>query len=334
MRKLVLRILCLTCVLSLGFLWFGGRALAEDGEGAGEEIKKAATSISISPVSKLLQLEANTVYEDSFRISNNGSGILKFEVYASPYSYVFSEEENEYQLGFNNENNYTQIVRWITFKDTDGNYVENPRFVANPGETVQVEYRISTPASIPAGGQYAVLFAHTLSSDSASGGIKTEASPGLIVYGRSNGETITDGEISDINIGQIVDDGEGSKNVINASAKAKNTGNVDFMASGTLRVESIFGRTYYETPVTQGKTSVIPESELAVSDKWEGTPYFGLFRVTWTVTAANKSDTISQIILILPTPIIVVMILLLTIITIWIIVMVRRRKERRSRFMV
>ena len=308
-------------------------ALAEDGNEA-NDAATVATSISISPVSKILQLEENTVYEDAFKVTNNSDSAMNFEVYASPYSYTFSETDGEYRLGFSNENNYTQITRWITFEDEDGNYVENPSFTAGPRDSVTVKYRISAPSSIPAGGQYAVLFAHTLSGSITSSGIRTEASPGLVVYGRSAGEVVTSGEISGLSINQTMQkDGE-NKNIINASATIKNTGNVDFMGTGKLVVEGVFGQAYYETQPTGGKVSVIPESELVVSDAWEETPYFGLFKATWTVTAAGETETIEKMILILPMPVIVVAILLLTIITIWIIIMVRRRKERRSRFMV
>ncbi len=334
MKKLRSKVLWFVLTLFLGSVFCLTGNVKAEGESDTDEMAKAATSISISPVSKILQLEPSTVYEDSFKVTNNGSGVMNFEVYASPYSYTFSESDNEYKLGFSRENTYTQITRWITFKDVDGNYVENPRFVAEPGESVKVDYRISTPSSLPAGGQYAVLFAHTLSASTTSSGIKTEASPGLVVYGRSDGETVTAGEISELAIYQTIEkDGE-TKSIINATAKVKNTGNVDFMATGRLKVTGIFGRVYYETMTTQGRISVIPESELTVSDEWEDTPYFGLFNATWTVTAAGEEETVSRVILILPAPIIVVMILLLTIIVVWIIVMVRKRKERRSRFMV
>ena len=309
--------------------------LAEEAEDvASDETEEAATSISISPVSKVLQLEPNKVYEDSFKISNNGSSVLNFEVYASPYSYTFSEENDEYRLGFSHENNYTQITRWITFKDADGNYVENPHFKAEPESSVEITYKISTPASIPAGGQYAVLFAHTISEQTEASGIRTEASPGLIIYGRASGETNISGEISNLQINKSIKNDLETKNVINASAKVKNTGNVDFMASGQLKVTGIFGRVYYETPPNRGKSSIIPEAELTVSDTWEETPYFGLFNVTWTVIAAGQEESIPGMVLLLPVPIIVVMILLLTIIVIWIIIMVRKRRERRSRFLV
>ncbi|MBQ6375548.1 hypothetical protein IJJ37_01270 [Candidatus Saccharibacteria bacterium] len=343
MKKNISRIPYVLATFMLGvFLMFGGigNVYAEgEEENSGDEttteMEEAATSISISPVSKVLELKPDTVYDDFFKITNNSKNPLKFEAYASPYSYTYSDTDDEYQLGFNHENTYTQITRWITFRDAEGNYVKNPKFVAEGGETVEVHYRVSTPSSIPAGGQYAVLFAHTLSDTTEVSGIKTEASPGLVLYGRSNGETITTSEISDVELSQTLKVGDTSKSIINGSAKIKNTGNVDFMAYGTLRVTGIFGRTYYETPANQGKLSVIPESELVLSDSWDDTPYFGLFNATWTVTVSEEEPQIvTRTILILPTPIIILMILLLTIIIIWIIILIRKRKERRSRFMV
>ena len=323
----------LAIVFGMTFLTCGAVFADEDADKEKEELMAAATSISISPVNKILQLEASKVYEDSFNVSNNGSSDMKFEVYASPYSYTYSESEDAYKLGFNNENSYTQISRWVTFKDSSGNWVKTTTFTAKPNEVIKVEYKITTPDSIPSGGQYAVLFAHTLSGNTTSSGIKTEASPGLVVYGRSAGETKLEAEFSGLQINQSTDIGGEKKNLISGVAKVKNTGNVDYMAAGHLKVTGIFGNTYYETAgaSTKSRVSIIPESELEVTDVWEETPYFGLFNVEWTVSAAGKSETISRQVLILPLPILVTMILLLTIITIWIIVIVRKRRERRAR---
>jgi hypothetical protein len=313
---------------------FGGTAFAEEEDSVGI----GGMSISISPVNKVVELEPDTVYdgdEFKFKVTNNGKTPMNFEVYASPYSYTYSEEDDEYRLGFSNQSNYTQITRWITFRDTEGNYVTTTKFQAEPEGSVEVYYRISTPSSLPAGGQYAVLFAHTLSATTDSSGIKTEASPGFVVYGHSKGETIIEGSVSNSIINQTIEkDGE-VVNLINASSKIKNEGNVDFMAQGTLKVEGIFGRTYYETPSSQARISVIPETELTVSDVWDDTPYFGLFKATWTVMAAGKTEEpITKMILIMPAPVLIIMILLLTIIIVWIIILVRKRKERRSRLMV
>lgn len=328
MKKFIRAVAVLIALLGVTSLFYHN-TFAE-GEDGGES-STPATSISISPVNKVLKLEAGKVYDDTFKIMNNGAEAMDFEVYASPYSYTFSDDENEYKLGFSNENAYTQITRWITIKDVNGEYTTKPQFTAQAGETVVVNFRITTPSSIPAGGQYAVLFAHTLSKNSEASGLKTEASPGMVIYGRSTGETITTFEISDLKINKSLTQGEETKTLINATSKVKNTGNVDFMAYGKMVVRSIFGRQYYATPDSQA-VSVIPDVELSVSDKWDDTPYFGLFNVTWTVTVKDQTEEISRLVLLLPAPIIVLMILLLTIIGIWITIIVRKRKERQSRF--
>lgn len=295
----------------------------------------SGTRISITPVSNIISLSPSSTYDYSFRITNGGSGNMDFEVYAAPYSYTYSESDDEYRLGFAKENNYTQITRWISFQDKSGNYVEKPTFAAGPGETVEVFYRIETPSSLPAGGQYAVIFAHTLSGSLNASGIKTEASPGLIVYGRATGETIRTAEISNMNVSKDFVTKEGNyESKINATSKIKNTGNVDFTATGSLTIRNIFGHTYYESDSTTTAISVIPETELSLSDQWDDTPFFGLFNVTWKVSAAGESQEVSSIILIMPISVIIIMLILLTIIIIWIIIIIRKRKERRSRFMV
>lgn len=295
-----------------------------------------ATSISISPVSNVLSLSGGNAYNYEFNVSSESSNPMTFEVYAAPYSYTFSEADNEYKLGFARENNYTEITRWISFKDASGNYVPRATFTAPPKQSVKVEYRITTPASIPAGGQYAVIFAHTINSNTSINGIKTEASPGLVIYAHATGETKKSAELSDLSIEKQLTTNNNSNNAktiahINASAKVKNTGNIDFPATGILTVKGVFGGGYYETPIERARILVIPESERVISDEWKETPYFGLFKVTWKVTATDKTETITRTVLLLPVPIIILTLILLTIIAIWVIFSIKRRKERRAR---
>ena len=335
MRSIINKFAVVVAVFLLGLVFVGGNVYADDSDDSANQ--NAAMSISISPVSKILQLSSSSSYDDTFKVTNNSNSPMDFEVYAAPYSYNYSEDNNSYSLGFNKENNFTQITRWITFRDASGNYVEKATFKADPNSDVEIAYRITTPASIPAGGQYAVLFAHTLSSTENSNGIRTEASPGLVVYGRAEGAVNISGEIKDLEIKSTMPSENGEKTVINATSKVKNTGNVDFMASGTLKVTGIFGQTYYETPSdsTKSRISVIPESELTVSDSWDDTPFFGLFNVSWKVTAGStNNESITKFVIIMPPILIIVVILLLTILIVWITIMVRKRKERRSRFMV
>lgn len=312
-----------------------GFVFAEEGESESSSSTVPGTNISLTPVSKVLQIASNSSYEDKLTINNNGDSPMKVEVYAAPYSYIYSEEEEAYKLGFNNENNFTQMSRWITFKDGSGQFVAKPIFTIESGKSLDVTYRIKTPDNIPSGGQYAVIFAHTLTSTVSSSGIRTEASPGMVVYGRSSeGEAIVESTISDLKISRTTVGDKNAKELISASAKVKNSGNIDFNANGTLKVESIIGGGSYESPSNRGKISVIPEAELVVSDQWDDTPGFGIFKVTWTVTAGSNTETVEQLVFINPMPLTIITILLLTIIVVVVIIVIRRRKEHKSRLAV
>lgn len=293
------------------------------------------TSISITPLSKVLTLESGKVYEDSFTVTNNGGEDMRIETYASPYSYVYSETDDRYNLGFNNENSYTQISRWITFRNASGVYEEKPTFTIAPNNSLEIFYKITTPSSIPAGGQYAVIFAHTLSATVNASGIRTEACPGIIVYGRSNeGETIVDSNISNPTIDRTeieIEEGGAKKLLFKGDAKVKNTGNTDFVASGRLKVTGLFGDVKYETSANDGKTSIIPDAELNVSDVWQETPDFGFFRVTWTVEAGEKTESIERVFFLMSPIAIIITIIVLTLLIIGFIILIKKRKAHRSR---
>ena len=308
-------------------------------EASAEESKQAntvsGTNISLMPVSKVLQISPDTIYEDKMTVSNDGDEAMEIEVYAAPYSYTFSEEEGIYKLGFSVENNYTQIVRWISFDNGNGEWTKTRKYDIPPHGSVEVKYRIAAPSEIPVGGQYAVIFAHTLTSVVSANGIRTEASPGMVIFGRSaDGETKLVPSISDMKVGFGIDEGGARHDYFYGSAKIKNDGNLDFNVVAKLKVDPILGIGGYETPDDGGRMSVIPETEMPISDEWKETPAFGLFRATWTVTAGDVTETIETLVFVNPVPVIIIGIIVLTIIIMCIIIIIRKRKERRSRLAV
>ncbi len=334
--KKIINVCLAGLVAVLGFAFFSQSVYAE------EEEEAPRTSLTLTPVSRTLILKSESTYDGTLKVTNDGTADIKVEVHASPYSYVYSSETDLYQLGFNQENSFTQISRWITIKDASGNYVENPTFSIPKGETLEIEYKITTPSNIPAGGQYAVIFVQTMSS-SAGSGIQAEASAGMIVYGHSTeGETNVSAEIRDMKLSLGGDtetttesNAETTKaNTFKASAKVKNTGNVDFFAYGKLKVESIIGFGSYETSEDASAPSVIPESERVVEDEWTETPSFGIYKVMWTVTAGESTETIEQVFFLIPPMAIIIFIIVLTIIIVLIIMGLRKRKERRSRLAI
>ena len=339
-RGVIVNAALATLITVLGFGFFAINTYAEGGEvsdESSETTEAPKTSLTLMPVSKTLQIASDSVYDGTLSATNDGSEEIKVEVYAAPYSYVYSESEDLYKLGFNNENNFTQISRWIKIKDANGDYVTRPSFTIPSGETLEVDYQIATPSNIPAGGQYAVIFVQTVSGNINASGIRTEASAGMVVYGHSTeGDIDTSSEIRDMTIGQGTrsEDGSSTNNHIYGSAKVKNTGNVDFFAKGTLRVDPIIGFSAYETDASSSTTSVIPESERVIADEWTETPDFGIYKVTWTVTAGEKSEITERVIFLFNPIAIIITIIVLTILVIAFIIGVRKRKERRSRLAV
>lgn len=301
------------------------------------KVSAGGTSISIDPSSKVFRLSAGSSYDEILKVKNNGDSEINFEVYAMPYSFVYSEELGTYAANFSRETEYNKMVHWISIMDEDGNFASRPTFTADPGETVEVTYRITTPSTIPDGGQYAVLLVHAF-SNSTGGGIHTEASPGMIIYGWSDGKAIISSEISDLNISQTIEKEitvkENDKNVkknvtlnrINATAKVKNNGNIDFNVNVKLKVTGFLGNVYYETPEDKPKTSIIPEAELTVSDEWEEEPFFGLYNISWTVTVGDNTETTEITVFMASPSAIFLIIILLTTITIFIIIKIKKRK--------
>lgn len=343
MNKKTARIITALLAIVMGFGIISPVGVYAEDEKSGSSDDKSenssvpGTNISLTPVSKILQISSNSVYEDDFTVTNDGDTMMEIEVYAAPYSYVYSSDDDSYKLGFNNDNNFTQISRWITFKNNEGAYEKKTNYSIKPRDSLSVHYKISTPDNIPAGGQYAVIFAHTLTGTISANGIKTEASPGIVVYGRSTeGEALVKADVSDMKIvhGRKENNTEKASNNIFASAKVKNSGNIDFNATGSMKVEPIIGFSSYETPATGSIISVIPESELTVSDEWKDTPGFGLYKVTWTVTIGEDINTIEQIVFINPFLFIIIAIIVLTFIIVCVIIVVKKRKARRSRLAI
>lgn len=324
----------LIAVLCLGF--FVNTAHAEGDESAEDPTNEniTGTSIRLSPANFIVDLPPDSTIEDSFEVKNEGDSDIKVEIHANPYFYTYSEEDGQYKLGFNNENSFTQLARWITFEDQSGVFVGKPTYTIKANEKLNIKYQIKTPTDMPGGGQYAVIFVHALTSVTSSNGIRTEASPGIVVYGHATeGERKVSPAISGLKIEKGITENNTTRNNIYATARVKNNGNIDFVATGTLKVDPIIGFTAFEEPEPV-KVSIIPETEMTVFKEWENTPSFGIYKVTWAVSSGDQIETVERIFFLFSPIVLIGVIILLTFITIWIIVVVRKRKARRSRLTV
>lgn len=301
---------------------------AEDDKTKVEESTNATPAVwlQISPVSNKVILVPGEKNEYNFTVSNIGSESFGFHVYAAPYSI----NDEEYNVNFSNETNRTQISRWIKFYDENGNLTDKAGFKIDSGAKKTINYRIEVPEDLPAGGQYATIFAESdeTEGDLTSSGIKTVSRVGLIVYGRTEGDTEDAAKITDFNIPTFMTSGK-----ISATSRVENNGNTDFEAVYEFEVSSIFGKQLF---TKSNAYNILPDTARRVSTEWDETPMMGFYRVHYKVSALN-GETVEEgnkIVVIMPIWMIIISIILLTLIILWVIILIRKRSERKSRRLV
>ena len=282
------------------------------------------TGALVSPISKSLSIEGgNTKIEDTFTVKNQSNNEGVFKIYAAPYT---DDEKKD----FTSENIFTQISRWIKFVDISGGVVDSLEIRVPACATREVKYVVNVPASIPDGGQYAVIFVENKNSGDVSDVITSSARVGMLVYARvSGGETIRDLEISDSYIEKGL---SGDRTVINAGAKAANKGNIDVDVITKLTVRNVFGHEVYSKT---NAVSLLPGSAARkISDVWEEVPYIGLFIVDYTIEVNGEvKDTLSQAILILPLPIMAIMIIALAVVVVGVVLFIKKRRSRKKHYL-
>ena len=301
---------------ALCMTFFGGGAVFAEGE---ENIP--ATRMQISPVSNRISISPNQEIIDKFTIANTGSSDFKYKVYAAPYSVT---NEN-YGQNFSTQNDYTKITSWISFRVPGGEWSNEPTFSIGKGEKQTIEYRINAPQDIPAGGQYATLFAESADGNNENGsnsGIKTSSRVGLILYAGVSGDTRREGAIEDFNFSHFLLGGK-----IEATTKAKNTGNIDFNINYAFEIQSLFGKTLFEKKEGQ---IVLPGTERRITQKWDDTPWIGIFKVHYRAAVLGDVRDETAVVFVIPLFVIIILILFLTILTIWTIMVIRRVKERKK----
>lgn len=303
-----------------------------------EESAASETELQLSPTAVNVTLMGGDVLEGKsekcpmnveggcvLEVKNNGTKTLRYRVYASPY--VIKGENYELDFSESSSTSYTQISRWITFLNDSGEYVKEAEFAIEPGETQTIRYRIEVPEDVPGGAQYAVIWAQTVGAGTTAGaGVQTVVQTGMVVYGRTIGNTEQTAEVSEYGFTRFALGGP-----LQAKATIKNTGNTDFDAYYTYTARTLFGK---EIHTDQGSIATFPDTEYHVDINWENPPLLGIFQVEFRVSGADTVKTETHIVIIMPIFVMVLLILLLTVIIAWIIIIIRKRKERKARTLV
>lgn len=328
MSKNIIKII-LASVLTFGALVPVSSVFAEEqSSGNALELTPSGTRLTLAPGDVLEGNAAHCPAENedgcAIAVRNIGSAPIRYKVYTSPYA--VKGEDNELSFADEASTTYTQLAKWITIQNTEGEYVPEAEFYVQPGERQVVRYRVTVPDEIPGGSQYAVIWAQMMSDGDSSGGIETIGQVGAVLTGRSTEDIRETATITEYDFTRFTFSGP-----LHAQATIENTGNVDFMAHSYYTAKTLFGKELYSEEI---KTPAYPGTTYHVNFDWEDAPFLGIFSVEWKVQAADAEHIESHIVVIMPIIVIIVMVLLLTVLIIWTIIIIRKHKERKARKLV
>lgn len=248
------------------------------------------SAFTIYPMNQTISLEPGEVYEDSIVVANpaDAAGNLNYRVSVTPYSVVGIE----YAADFVTQSNLSMIVDWISLDEYTGTLA--------PNESARIKYKITVPASAPAGGQYATLAVQASTAENGESGVNigTVLEMASVIYANVAGETTHGGEILENTAPGFVADGE-----VMTRALISNTGNQHEMAISTITVknavtgEQIFPRgeetnSYYEM--------ILPETTRLITRKIDNLPALGVFTISQEIVYRDEVSAITQNVVICP----------------------------------
>ena len=245
------------------------------------------SSFQISPMNQKVALTPGERFYGTFKVTNPVSN-----EYAFPYktSIVPFTVNDDYDVIFENNGDYNQIVDWIT--------IENATGVVYPNETEIIQFYIDVPETAPAGGQYAII--NVSSDNQATVGeginIKAEYAIAHVLYAEVAGETVRGGEFNSVSVPGFLFSGK-----IAGTASIKNTGNVHSDGTYTLQVFPLFSKeevfTNEEDPTTN---TILPEATRTTVVTWNETPAIGIFHVIFKASFEGIDNIVDKIIIVCP----------------------------------
>lgn len=249
----------------------------------------AETSLTVLPAANDVSLVPGTHLEYSIKVKNESSEKIECKIYATPYSVLTDDND----IDVLNETKWSHIAKWITFIDDNGE--EQPTLTVslegNSDKTIR--YLVTAPENnLPAGGQYAMIFAETTSSKSLRNGINAASRVGAMVYGETNIDAVRSGDILDMSLSNFMVSGN-----ISGNLKVKNTGNTNLMVTQELEVESLYDKVQ---TILNENTAVFPERTKTIKQEWKDTPSFGIFKVTYNIYILGEKTSISGYVFIVP----------------------------------
>lgn len=269
--------------------------------------------LQVSPSKLDIELAPGATEKKSFQIHNTGNKAFKYSIEVTPYSVI----DEDYNPNYSNESKYTDLAKWVTFSQTEGEI--------EPDESAKIDVEINVPKDVPAGGQYASVMVSVDrgagdSDDGAAIGMTQRI--GLLLYSIVEGNTRKEGSVIDNKVPSFR-----FQPPIIATSTVENTGNVHAEATYTLQVFPLFGgEEVYSNEDNPETRTILPETKRYNEIAWEGAPALGIFKVKQTVNFLGKDDVTEKIVFLCPIWFLFIVLLLIFVIVFWIVSRVRGRR--------
>lgn len=238
-------------------------------------------NIAIGPSITHKNLSAGSVNSGILNISNKGKLGYSYRVYASPYGI----QSETYQPVFKKLPGFTDITKWFSFQSTSGSLL--------PGQTSQLNYKISIPSGTPPGSYYAAVFAQTgpaLEQTQNSAQVNVEERVGSLFYINVNGQAYQNGQVNSWSVPFF------QSSQIYGNLELKNTGKLYFVSTVNVNFKDILGNIKYQY---QTQKIVIPQAIRNIQPVWPKPPIFGLYKVSGTATVYGQKYLTSRYVLII-----------------------------------
>lgn len=293
-------------VLALAYVFAGGLSVyAEDVPEYRIQMSPARNDIG--------ELKPGETYTGTFLVQNTGTKEFGFTVGVTPYSVV----DEKYNPDYSTMNQYTDITDWITFsKKSDS---------VKPNSEVEIAYTVKVPADVPAGGQYAMLYAEIdADDDNTSGaGVAMTRRVGMLLYSNVQGNTRKTATIEENKISSFL-----FKPPVSATSIVRNSGNTHATAEYILQVYPLFGdEEVYTNEEDPAKLIVLPMTRRLNTVSWEGAPHLGIFRVKQTVRIFGEESTTEKLVFLIPLWFLFIILIIIFCVIFWIVSRIRNRNK-------
>lgn len=236
-------------------------------------------SITMSPVSKIYQVNAGQTLTDSLTILNDGQTAYDFTVYATPYSVTNAF----YDPNFSADKPNADAYGWITFQQTT--------YHAEPRQTLTIPYTIHVKTNAAPGGHYGAIFAEVQPA-AGSGQLARKKRVGALIYATVKGDVHLSGKVVSMDTPWFQ-----TVAPMLAHSRVQNTGNSDFQTTVRYQVSDLFGHVAYASDTTY---EVLPDTTRQMDMQWSGAEWFGLYKVQTTVKILGKTTTHNSYVMMVP----------------------------------